>query len=83
LFIALISGCAEDDFVVGVCPVVESTVQQFALSVPFNQIISVTFNEEINPSTINSSTLLFQTDGTVVSGAISYNGRTAGLLLTL
>ncbi len=81
LFIALISSCAEDDFVetVGVCPVVESTVpNNLALSVPFNQIISVTFNEEINASTINSSTLIIsKADGTVVSGAITYSGRTA------
>lgn len=81
LFIALISSCAEDDFLetVGVCPVVESTVpNNLALSVPFNQIISVTFNEEINASTINSSTLIIsKADGTVVSGAITYSGRTA------
>lgn len=81
LFIALISSCAEDDFVetVGVCPVVESTVpNNLALSVPFNQIISVTFNEEINASTINSSTLIIsKADGTVVSGTITYSGRTA------
>jgi hypothetical protein len=41
-----ISGCA-DDFIetVGICPVVESTIPaNTALNVPFNQIISATFN---------------------------------------
>jgi hypothetical protein len=46
---ALISSCAEDDFVetVGVCPVVNLPfLIIWLLSVPFNQIISVTFNEK-------------------------------------
>ncbi|WP_158727860.1 MULTISPECIES: Ig-like domain-containing protein [unclassified Flavobacterium] len=81
LFFALISGCAEDDFIetVGVCPVVESTIPtNGALNIPFNQIISVTFNEEINASTINPSTLIIsKADGTVVSGSITYSARTA------
>lgn len=81
LFIALISGCAEDDFIetVGICPVVESTIPgNTALNVPFNQIISATFNEDVNPSTVNSTTFIItKADATVVTGTISYSGRTA------
>ncbi|MFV8355892.1 Ig-like domain-containing protein [Flavobacterium sp. XS1P32] len=81
LFIALISGCAEDDFIetVGICPLVESTIPaNTALNVPFNQIISATFNEEVNPSTINASTFIItKADATVVTGTIAYSGRTA------
>ena len=60
LFIALISGCANDDFeeVVGVCPVVLSTNPiDGAFGVPLRQIITATFNEEMNPSTINQSSI--------------------------
>ncbi len=81
LFIALISGCAEDDFIEteGICPIVESTIPaNTALNVPFNQIISATFNEEVNPSTVNSTTFIItKADATVVTGTISYSGRTA------
>lgn len=81
LFIALISGCAEDDFIetVGICPIVESTIPaNTALNVPFNQIISATFNEDVNPSTINASTFIItKADGTVVTGTIAYSGKTA------
>jgi hypothetical protein len=81
VFIAFFSGCAEDDFVetVGVCPVVSSTIPaNGAVGVPFNQIISATFNEAVNPSTISASTFIVKkADGTVVTGNVSYNGTTA------
>lgn len=81
VFIAFFSGCAEDDFVetVGVCPVVSSTIPaNGALGVPFNQIISVTFNEAVDPSTVNASTFIVKkADGTAVTGNVSYSGTTA------
>ncbi|MFV7235738.1 Ig-like domain-containing protein [Flavobacterium sp. ZB4R12] len=81
LIIALISSCAEDDFVetVGVCPIVESTIPaNGALGIPFNQIISATFNEAVNPSTINPSTFIItEADGTAVTGTVTYSGTTA------
>lgn len=81
VFIAFFSGCAEDDFVetVGVCPVVISTIPaNGALGVPFNQIISATFNEAMNPSTINASTFIIKkADGTAVTGTVTYSGTTA------
>jgi hypothetical protein len=52
LCIGLISGCANDDFeeVIGVCPVVESTIPLInAVNVPLGQTITVTFNEEMDP----------------------------------
>jgi len=80
LFIALISGCASDDFneVVGVCPVVSSTIPAHgAFGVPLNQIISVTFNEEMNSSTINTSSILITIAGVAVPGTVTYSGTTA------
>ncbi|TDD75483.1 Ig-like domain-containing protein [Flavobacterium caseinilyticum] len=81
LFIALISGCASDDFVEveGVCPIVISTIPaNGALGVPFRQVISATFNEEMNPSTINATTFIVtEATGTTIAGTISYSGNTA------
>lgn len=81
VIIAFFSGCSADDFVetVGVCPVVLSTIPaNGALGVPFNQVISVTFNEAVNPSTINASTFIVKkADGTAVTGNVSYSGTTA------
>lgn len=80
LFIAIISGCASDDYneVVGVCPVVSSTIPaDGSFGVPLNQIISVTFNEEMNPSTINTSSIIISVAGVEVPGTVTYSGMTA------
>lgn len=80
LFIALISGCANDDFeeVVGVCPVVSATDPlDGAFGVPLNKIVTVTFNEEMNPETINQSSILITIGETPVAGTVTYSGTTA------
>jgi hypothetical protein len=80
LFIALISGCASDDYneVAGVCPVVESTIPvNGAFGVPLNQVVSVIFNEEMNPSTINSSSIIITAAGVTIPGTVTYSGTTA------
>lgn len=79
LFIALISGCAKDDFeeIDGVCPVVTITSPiNGATNVPLDQLISVTFNEEMNAETINESS--FTLNGvSQVAGVVTYDGTTA------
>jgi hypothetical protein len=79
LCIALISGCENDDFqeVVGVCPIVESTTPlSNALNVPLDQIITATFNEEMDPSSITSTT--FTVVGVApIAGTVTYTGNTA------
>ncbi|WP_395050216.1 ice-binding family protein [Flavobacterium sp.] len=80
LFIALMSGCASDDFneVVGICPIVVSTNPlDGATGVPFNQIVSATFNEEMNPATINQSSFILTVGGTPVSGTVTLSGAVA------
>lgn len=77
LFIALFSGCANDDFneVVGVCPVVSSTNPiDGASGVPLNQIITATFNEEMDPATINQSSFILTVGGAPVTGTVSHSG---------
>lgn len=77
--IVLIAGCASDDFqeTLGVCPTVLATnPTDGQLNVPLNQVITVTFNEEMNLETIdlNSFTIV----GTsALSGLISCSGNTA------
>lgn len=84
LFIALITGCAKDDFeeVIGICPVVESTTPlNNAVGVPLGQIITATFNEEMDPNTITSTS--FTVVGTApVTGTVTYSGETASFTPT-
>ncbi|MRX41563.1 DUF3494 domain-containing protein [Flavobacterium sp. LC2016-23] len=79
LCIALISGCENDDFkeVAGVCPVIESTTPlSNALNIPLGQVISATFNEEMDPGSITSTSFIV-TGTSPVAGTITYSGRTA------
>ncbi|SDX43228.1 Ig-like domain-containing protein [Flavobacterium degerlachei] len=79
LFIALISGCAKDDFeeVDGVCPIVEITSPiNGATNVSIDQLITVTFNEEMNPETINQSSFTLN-GSSQVAGVVSYSNKTA------
>lgn len=79
LFIALFYGCATDDFqeIDGVCPVVTNTSPlNGATNVPLDQLITVSFNEEMNPETINQTS--FTVNGTSqLAGVITYSGMTA------
>ncbi|NCP21712.1 MAG: DUF3494 domain-containing protein [Zetaproteobacteria bacterium] len=78
--VVLISGCAKDDFVEinGVCPVVVTTIPtNLATGVPLNQIISATFNDKMNPSTITSSSFFIKQGATLINGVVSYVDTTA------
>jgi hypothetical protein len=85
----IIAACKKDDFVevVGVCPVVVSTNPiNAAIGVPLEKIITITFNEEMNPSTINQKSITLQ-GITPITGTVSYSGNVAtftpsGLLAT-
>ena len=77
--IALVTGCENDDFeeVVGVCPVIESTTPlSNALNVPLGQVITATFNEEMDPSSITSASFIV-TGTSPIAGTITYSGKTA------
>ncbi len=75
----LITGCANDDFqeTTSLCPTVIATVPaNGATNVPLNQVITVTFNEEMNASTIDQTS--FTISGTTaIGGVITYSGTTA------
>ncbi len=58
--------------IVGLCPIVVSTdPSDKAPDVAYNKVISITFNTEMNPSTINSSTFIIKQGSTFISGTIS------------
>jgi len=83
--VVLIGGCKKDEYVeiVGVCPVVESTnPTNGATNVPLNQIVTATFNEEMNPVTITQSSFTLTgglKSGVPVAGILSYNNTNATL----
>ncbi|MEP7197082.1 MAG: Ig-like domain-containing protein [Saprospiraceae bacterium] len=79
LFGMLIVGCLKDQFneYQGKCPIVISTdPANNDVDVPINKVISVTFNEKMNPLTINNESFKINGDS-AVSGTISYSGNTA------
>lgn len=79
LLIALVSGCASDDFQekIGICPIVESTTPvSNALAVPVNNVVTITFNEEMDPATITQSSITL-TGTSLVAGTVSNSGKTA------
>ena len=84
LMVALIAGCVKDDFaeIAGVCPVVESTSPaNKATGVSLSKVITVTFNEQMNPATIKASSFTIQ-GLSPVAGTISYTDRTASFTPT-
>ena len=80
LLAALIGSCnKKDDFVevVGACPIVIATNPvNGATFVPLGKIITVTFNEQMNPATITQASLVISGAGPI-AGTISYAGNTA------
>jgi hypothetical protein len=75
LLILLFNGCKKDLYVpiVGICPEVKSTIPtDGAVNVPLNQVISVTFNEKMNPTTINPDAFSF-TASPKLTGVMTYN----------
>jgi hypothetical protein len=84
LMVALIAGCVKDEFpeIVGVCPAVESTSPaDNDMGVSLSKVITVTFNEEINPATLTATSFTIQ-GLSPVAGSITYSGKTASFTPT-
>ncbi|WP_166664844.1 ice-binding family protein [Pedobacter metabolipauper] len=75
LFAALVTSCKKDDFegeIIGVCPVVVSTdPMDKAVDVALNKLISITFNTDMDPATINSNTVTIKQGTTVIAGTLA------------
>jgi len=81
--VVLIASCKKDTFVetVGVCPYVVSTnPTNTATGVPLDQIITVTFNEKMNPATITQTSFSLQdatkNSASKISGTLTYDETT-------
>src|SRR4051812_7197305 len=62
----------------GVCPVVISaSPKDTSESVSLNSKVSATFNEGMNPSTINAKSFTLTQGTTPIAGVVSYTGTTA------
>ncbi len=73
--------CKEDDFqgeLVGICPeVIYTDPIRDTINVALNKQVSATFNENMNPLTINEDTYLLHQGTTLISGTVTYSGATA------
>lgn len=85
--VVFLSGCKKDEYLakVGVCPEVVSTIPvNGAVGVPLNQVISITFNEVMNPATFTSESFVLSGTAviagtkaaTVVTGAFTFSDKT-------
>ncbi|NEW82497.1 MAG: DUF3494 domain-containing protein [Mariniphaga sp.] len=85
--VVFMSGCKKDEYLakVGICPLVVSTIPaDKAVGIPLNQVISVTFNEVMNPATFTSESLTITGSAvvagvkaaTVVTGVFTFNDKT-------
>lgn len=81
LVVVFAAGCKkvmEESGLHGVCPVVISTSpKDTSESVSLNSKVSATFNEGMNPSTINAKSFTLTQGTTPIAGVISYTGTTA------
>ena len=74
LLSVFIAGCRKDDFeaVQGVCPIVVSTdPMDKAADVVLNKVISITFNTDMDSTTINSENFSIKQGTTVIAGKIA------------
>lgn len=83
--VILFGACSKDDFqeTIGVCPTVIATSPlNGETSISLNKVITVTFNEAMNPETITQSSFTIVNGTTPVAGTISYSGNTASFTPT-
>jgi hypothetical protein len=79
-FIVLLTGCEDDNYIdnTGIYPVASiTTPANGTINAPLDQVISVTFNVEVNPATVNQLSFTLQQGTTPVAGTITYSGKTA------
>lgn len=81
LFTLFLPQCDKDDYageVEGICPeVITTDPANGATNVLTNKVITATFNETMEPSTINESTFFVKNGADMVSGKVTYSGTTA------
>lgn len=80
LLFVFIGGCKKDDFdgeIVGNCPTVVSTdPMDKAVDVVLNKVISITFNADMDPATINANTVTIKQGTEVIAGTLAATANT-------
>lgn len=80
ILVVLFAGCKKDDYIeqIGVCfQVIETDPIDAARSVPYDQIVSATFNAKVDPTTMDESSFTLHQGGTQITGSVSYTDSTA------
>ncbi|MEJ7911755.1 MAG: Ig-like domain-containing protein, partial [Chitinophagaceae bacterium] len=81
--LVFIAGCKkviEEEGTKGICPkVVSTTPVDGATSVSINTAVNVSFNEALNPASLNAETFTLTAGNVAVAGAYSFTGKTATL----
>jgi hypothetical protein len=79
LFTAFMVGCKKDKNkpIDGVCPVVVKTdPTNLSVAVPLDKVITATFNEKMNSSTIDAATFSISDGNSNIAGTIAYDPAT-------
>jgi hypothetical protein len=83
LFILFISACTDDNVDNLKAPTVTATSPvNNATNVARNSPVTITFNEVMDPSTINSSSIVIKQNTSEVPGVVTYDGNTATFIPT-
>lgn len=92
LVAAFIGGCKDENVeTIGVCPLVVSTTPvNLAVNVPLEQVVTITFNEAMNPATISPASFDLSSPGapggrvqaSSVSGELIYDAATFSMKFT-
>ena len=79
LTLIITAGCRKDEFegeVVGVCPTVTSDPMDKAVDVALGKVITITFNTDMDSTTINDQTFSVMQGTTLVTGKVSATANT-------
>jgi len=79
LTLIITAGCRKDEFegeVVGVCPTVTSDPMDKAVDVALGKVITITFNTDMDSTTINDQTFSVMQGTTLVPGKVSATANT-------
>lgn len=80
LSLFILAGCNKDDDngPDPIAPTIDSTEPASdAIDISRDKMVTITFNEAMDPSTINSNTFMVKQGNTSVDGAVTYDGTTA------
>lgn len=80
ILVVLFAGCKKDDYVekIGVCfQVIATDPINLERSVPYDQVVSATFNAKVDPTTMDEASFTLTQGSTTIEGSVSYTDSTA------